>query len=73
MTWKEMYKNFVNGQKWIEDRKAAGFDTKKDEQDFLIKIVEPMLEMEAGMSDGQKQEIMKIKAFIDAFPGSRLL
>jgi hypothetical protein len=38
----EIYKKYINGRKWLENRRKRGIDISKDLQDFQERVMVPL-------------------------------
>ncbi|HRZ15782.1 MAG TPA: hypothetical protein P5110_09770, partial [Candidatus Omnitrophota bacterium] len=58
--FKAIYKRFVDGTRWINDRMAKGINIEKDKADFQKTVVEPMDAMWAEFSDEDREYWNKV-------------
>ena len=51
--YKALYKRFIDGTRWINDKMLKGINADQDKADFNRLVVEPMDAMWAGFTGGQ--------------------
>jgi len=67
--FKAIYKRFVDGTRWINDRMAKGINIEKDKADFQKTVVEPMDAMWAEFSDEDREYWNKVSDAVRIFNG----
>jgi len=67
--FKAIYKRFVDGTRWINDRMAKGINIEKDKADFQRTVVEPMDAMWAEFSDEDREYWNKVSDAVRIFNG----
>lgn len=67
--FKAIYKRFVDGTRWINDRMAKGINIEKDKADFQRTVVEPMDAMWAEFSEEDREYWNKVCDAVRIFNG----
>ncbi len=67
--FKALYKRFVDGTRWINERMAKGINVDQDKEDFKRMVVEPMDAMWAGFTDEEKDYWLKVSDAVRIFNG----
>ena len=67
--YKALYKRFVDGTRWINDKMAKGINADQDKADFNRLIVEPMDALWAEFTDEEKEYWDKVKDAVRIFNG----
>lgn len=64
-----LFKRFVDGTRWINEKITKGFNTDKDKEDFMRLIVEPMDAVWAEFTDEDKDYWLKVSDAVRIFNG----
>ena len=67
--YKALYKRFIDGTRWINDKMANGINADQDKADFNRLVVEPMDAMWAGFTDEEKDYWLKVNDAVRIFNG----
>lgn len=67
--YKALYKRFIDGTRWINDKMAKGINADQDKADFNRLVVEPMDAMWAGFTDEEKDYWLKVNDAVRIFNG----
>ena len=67
--YKSLYKRFVDGTRWINERMAKGINVDQDKEDLKRTVVEPMDVMWAAFNDEEKDYWTKVSDAIRIFNG----
>ena len=67
--FKGLFKRFVDGTRWINERMAKGISVDKDKEDFKWTVVEPMDAMWAEFTDEDKDYWFKVSDAVRIFNG----
>lgn len=67
--FKALYKRFVDGNRWLNERMAKGINVDKDKDDFNRTVVEPMDAMWAEFTDEEKEYWDKVSDAVRIFNG----
>ena len=68
-TYKVLYRKFVDGTRWINDRMVKGINVDKDKADFMRSVVEPMDVLWAEFTDEDKADWTKVQDAVRIFNG----
>lgn len=68
----KLYKAYIDGMHWLEQRAKAGLDTSKDEEDFSRLVAEPMREAWKSLTEKEQRDCLNLKNLIEAF-GARIV
>ncbi len=68
-SFKALYKRFVDGTRWINERMAKGINVDQDKEDFKRTVVEPMDAMWAEFSDEDKDYWTRVSDAVRIFNG----
>jgi len=71
--FKQVYKCFIEGSRWLSKRAEEGTITEKDKVDFNRLVVEPMDALWATFTDEEKDFWGKVKYAVDLFEGTIVL
>ncbi len=67
--YKALYKRFIDGTRWINDKMANGINADWDKADFNRLVVEPMDAMWAEFTDEEKDYWLKVNDAVRIFNG----
>ena len=67
--YKALYKRFIDGTRWINDKMLKGINADQDKADFNRLVVEPMDAMWAGFTDDEKDYWLKVSDAVRIFNG----
>ena len=67
--FKRLYKRFIDGTRWINDKMAKGINADQDKTDFNRLVVEPMDAMWAEFTDEDKEYWAKVSDAVRIFNG----
>ena len=67
--YKALYKRFIDGTRWINDKMVKGINADQDKADFNRLVVEPMDAMWAGFTDEEKDYWLKVNDAVRIFNG----
>ena len=67
--YKVLFRKFVDGTRWINERMAKGSNVDKDKEDFNRTVVEPMDAMWAEFTDEEKDYWLKVSDAVRIFNG----
>ena len=67
--YKALYKRFIDGTRWINDKMAKGINADQDKADFNRLVVEPMDAMWAGFTEEEKDYWLKVNDAVRIFNG----
>ena len=67
--YKALYKRFVDGTRWLNDKMAKGLNIEGDRADFQRTVVDPMDALWAEFSDEDKEYWIKVGDAIRIFNG----
>jgi len=67
--YKALYKRFIDGTRWINDKMANGINADQDKADFNRLVVEPMDAMWAEFTDEEKDYWLKVNDAVCIFNG----
>ena len=67
--YKALYKRFIDGTRWINDKMANGINADQDKADFNRLVVEPMDAMWAEFTDEEKDYWLKVNDAVRIFNG----
>ena len=67
--YKALYKRFIDGTRWINDKMANGINADQDKADFNRLVVEPMDAMCAEFTDEEKDYWLKVNDAVRIFNG----
>lgn len=65
--FKALYKKFINGTRWLNQKIQEGKVTEQDKEDFNRLVVEPMDALWQTLTDEEKAFWLQIKRVADAF------
>ena len=71
--FKQIYKQFIEGSRWLNKRTVEGTITEKDKADFNRLVIEPMDALWATFTDKEKDYWGKVKYAVDLFGGTIVL
>lgn len=66
----KLYKKYIDGIRWLDDRKIRGIDVVSHEADFDLRVVEPMDKLWEELSPGDRDNLDKITELVWGFSGS---
>ncbi len=67
--FKVLFKRFVDGTRWINERMAKGINVDNDKEDFKHTVIEPMDAMWAEFTDEDKDYWRKVSNAVRIFNG----
>ncbi len=68
--FKSLYKKFINGTRWLSRQMQDGVDTKQDNKEFVLSVVEPMDAMRATFTKEEKDYWSKVEKGVKEFEGT---
>ena len=68
-SFKALYKRFVDGTRWINERMAKSINVDQDKADFKRLVIEPMDAMWAEFTDEEKEYWIRIDDAVRIFNG----
>jgi len=67
--FKVLYKRFIDGTRWLNERMSKGINVDKDKVDFNALVVEPMEALWAEFSDEEKDDWLRVADAVRIFNG----
>lgn len=67
--FKTLFKKFIDGTRWLNERMAKGINVDQDKKDFQRMVVEPMDKMWATFSDEEKKYWDTVDTAVKIFNG----
>jgi len=68
-SFKVLFKRFIDGTRWINERMVKGINVDKDKEDFNRTVVEPMDALWAEFTDEGKDYWLKVSDAVRIFNG----
>jgi hypothetical protein len=68
--FKQIYKKFVDGMRWLNQRIQEGTVKEKDKEEFTAKVIEPMDTIWASLSDDEKDFWGRVQYGVGLFEGT---
>ena len=68
-SFKVLFKRFIDGTRWINERMAQGVNVDQDKEDFKRMVIEPMDAMWAEFTDEEKDYWIKVEDALRIFNG----
>jgi hypothetical protein len=67
--FKTLFKKFIDGTRWLNERMAEGINVDQDKKDFQRLVVEPMDKMWATFTDEEKKYWDAVDRAVKTFDG----
>ncbi len=67
--FESLYKRFVDGTRWINERMARGVNVDRDKEDFKHLVIDAMDAMWVGFTDQEKDYWIKVNDAVRIFKG----